>query len=171
MDYDLVTGTCKKELYLYLQCPYGRKWHLNQRGASGGGDVQKAPNRGPYSSDALSWTYCEHNSHSVAHSSGQCGTSLPRHVAVALGTVDSSNVGHHPCGNVEQHVIGFATRNAVGVIYATTVATNCYALGTHYYALGVADANAATPFGVIPSISIAIQFACVHLHTDCFLVY
>ena len=45
MDYDLVTGTSKKELYLYLQCPYGRKWHPDQRGASGGGDVQKARNR------------------------------------------------------------------------------------------------------------------------------
>ena len=45
MDYDLVTGTSKKELYLYLQCPYGRKWHPDQRGASEGGDVQKARNR------------------------------------------------------------------------------------------------------------------------------
>ena len=87
-------------------------------------------------------------------------------VAVALGTVDSSNVGFHPCGNVKQHVIGFATGNAVAVIYATIMATDCYALGTHYYARAVADANAATPFGVIPSISSAIQFACVHLHTD-----
>ena len=45
MDYDLVTGTSNKELYLYLQCPYGRKWHPDQRGASGGGDVQKVPSR------------------------------------------------------------------------------------------------------------------------------
>ena len=45
MDYDLVTGTSNKELYLYLQCPYGRKWHPDQRGASGGGDVQKVRSR------------------------------------------------------------------------------------------------------------------------------
>ena len=128
-------------------------------------------NRGPYSSDTLSWTCCEHNFHSVAHSSRQCGTFLPRHVAVALGTVDSSNVGFHPYGNAEQHVIGFATRNAVAVIYATTVVADCYALGTHYFAPGVAEANAATPFGAIPCTSSAIQFACVHLHTNCFLVY
>ena len=76
--------------------------------------------------------------------------------------------GHRVLGTAS---IGFATGNAVAVIYATIVATDCYALGTHYYARAVADANAATPFGVIPSISTAIQFACVHLHTDCFLVY
>ena len=78
-----------------------------------------ASNRGPYSSDALSWTCCEHNFHSIAHSSGQCGTSLLRHVTVALSTVHFSNVGFHPCGNVEQHVIGlsnpFATKNAVAI--------------------------------------------------------
>ena len=45
MDYDLVTGTSNKELYLYLQCPYGRNWHPDQRGASGGGDVQKVRSR------------------------------------------------------------------------------------------------------------------------------
>ena len=41
MDNDLITGTCKKEVGLHLQCPYGQKWHLDQRGASGCGDVQK----------------------------------------------------------------------------------------------------------------------------------
>ena len=45
MVYDLVTGTYNKELYLYLQCRYGRKWHPDQRGASGGGDVQKVRSR------------------------------------------------------------------------------------------------------------------------------
>ena len=45
MDYDLVIGTSNKELDLYLQCPYGRKWHPDQRGASGGGDVQKVLSR------------------------------------------------------------------------------------------------------------------------------
>ena len=45
MDYDLVTGTSNKELYLYMQCPYGRKWHPDQRGASGGGHIQKVRSR------------------------------------------------------------------------------------------------------------------------------
>ena len=60
-------------------------------------------------------------------------------MAVVPGTVDFSNVGFHPCGNVDQHVIRllnpFSTGNAVAVVYATTVATVYYARGTGYYAL------------------------------------
>ena len=45
MDYDLVIGTSKEELCLYLQCLYGKKWHPDQSGASGGGGVQKVRSR------------------------------------------------------------------------------------------------------------------------------
>ena len=38
------TAPPKKE-YLYLQCPYSRKWHPDQRAATEGGDVQKVRSR------------------------------------------------------------------------------------------------------------------------------